>query len=317
MFDLNDAELAGMLVFLGVFLGIVAVGGLVLTFLYGDNRKAVERLRNLSPRGSSAEPPAPGAGGQALGSLLPMAGNLLLPGNRDQLAQLKTRLTQAGIYGPNAVKIFLGIKVFLMVLLPATAAAVPYALDLLSLERAIAIGVAACGAGMLTPSFWLDYQRERRKNDLRRAIPDVIDMLVLCMEAGVSLIAAFQRVCEELRVVHPGLAKELNIIQREIQLGLSIGDALMKFGDRCDIDEVRNLAQVIQQSERYGASSVKALRVHSESCRVERQQKAEEKAQKAAVKILFPTLLCIFPAIFIVILGPAAYQIASMFTKMQ
>jgi tight adherence protein C len=313
--ELNDADLVSMLVFLGVFLGTVGAGGLVLARLYGDNRKAVERLRNLSPTGKAG--PETAGGETALGGLLPRAGNLLLPSNRDQLAQLKTRLTQAGIYGPNSVKIFLGVKVLLMVLLPATAAVLPLVLELLTWERAVMIGGVACGVGMLTPSFWLDYQREARKNDLRRAIPDTIDMLVLCMEAGVSLIAAFQRVAEELRIVHPGLAKELNIIQREIQLGLSIGDALMKFGDRCDIDEVRNLATVIQQSERYGASSVKALRVHSESCRQERQQKAEEKAQKASVKILFPTLLCIFPAIFIVILGPAAYQIGSMFSKMR
>jgi tight adherence protein C len=109
----------------------------------------------------------------------------------------------------------------------------------------------------------------------------------------------------------------MNIVQREIQLGLSAGEAFKKLGDRCDLDEMRNLASVLLQSERFGASVVKALRIHADSCRLERQQRAEEMAQKAAVKILFPTLLCIFPAIFIVVLGPAAYQIANMFSQMK
>src|SRR5439155_20687801 len=110
---------------------------------------------------------------------------------------------------------------------------------------------------------------------------------------------------------------ELDIIQREMQMGLSCGEAMKKFAGRCDLEEVRNLASVLLQSERFGAGVVKALRIHADTARQERQQRAEEVAQKAAVKILFPTLLCIFPAIFIVILGPAAYQIAGMLSKMK
>src|SRR5262249_660115 len=109
----------------------------------------------------------------------------------------------------------------------------------------------------------------------------------------------------------------MNIVQREMQLGLTAGEALKKFGERCNLEEVRSLSSVLLQSERFGASVVKALRVHADSFRLERQQRAEEMAQKAAVKILFPTLVCIFPAIFIVILGPAARQIAGIFSGMR
>src|SRR5262249_42893053 len=170
--------------------------------------------------------------------------------------------------------------------------------------------VVALGVGMLTPSLWVDYQRKRRQAELRRALPDAVDMLVLCVEAGLSLRAAVQRGTAELQLPHPRLARAMDIQLREVQLGLSVGEAMQKFGERCGLDEVRELAAVLLQSERYGTASVKALRLHSETCRQQRQQRAEERAQKAAVKILFPTLLCIFPAIFIVILGPAAYQIA-------
>jgi tight adherence protein C len=155
----------------------------------------------------------------------------------------------------------------------------------------------------------------KRQQALRQALPDALDMLVLCLEGGVSMLSAFQRVTSEVQVVHPLLGYEMNIMQREIQLGLSTGEAWKKMGERCGLDDVRDLACVLLQSERFGASVVKALRTYAESWRLERQQHAEETAQKAAVKIIFPTLLCIFPAIFIVLLGPAAFQMAALFAK--
>jgi len=303
-----------MLVFLAVFLGTTGTGALVLYRLYGDNRKALARLRDLAPASKGGT--EAGVGEMAL-SALPKLGALMLPGNAEKLARLKARLTQAGIYGPNALSIFLGAQLILTFVLPLTAGVTPYLLDMLEWNYALMIGMMAGGIGLFTGSFWVDYQRNVRQNELRRALPDALDMLVLCMEAGVSMLAALQRVTAELQVAHPSLAREMNIVQREVQLGLSVGEAMKKFGERCELEEVRNLAAVILQSERFGAGSVKALRQHSDSCRLERQQKAEEKAQKAAVKILFPTLLCIFPAIFIVILGPAAYQIADAFSKMK
>jgi len=304
-----------MCVFLAVFLGTTGAGSLIVYRLYGDNRRALARLRDLGSGSKGAG--EPGGVGEMARSALPRVGALVLPGNAQQLAQLKARLTQAGIYGPNAVSIFLGAQVLLTLVLPLTAAVTPYGLGLLEWPQALEIGLLAGGVGLFTPSFWVDRQRNRRQNELRRALPDALDMLVLCMEAGVSLPAALQRVTTELQNAHPSLAREMNIVQREVQLGLSVGEAMKKFGERCEMEEMRNLASVLLQSERYGAGSVKTLRLHSESCRIERQQRAEEKAQKASVKILFPTLLCIFPAIFIVILGPAAYQIAAAFSRMK
>jgi tight adherence protein C len=179
------------------------------------------------------------------------------------------------------------------------------------------VGVVAAAVGVLTPSLWVDYRRKKHQADLRRALPDAIDMLVLYVEAGLSLSAALQRVTAELQIAHPALVREMNIIQREVQLGLSVGEAMRKFGDRCGLEEVRQLAAVLIQSERYGTASVKALRLHAERCQQDKQQRAEEKAHEAAVKVLFPTLLCISPALFVVILGPSAYQIAAMLARMK
>jgi tight adherence protein C len=151
--------------------------------------------------------------------------------------------------------------------------------------------------------------KANRQSIFRRALPDALDVLVICLEGGLSLPGSIRRVSHELRTTHPLLASELNIVQREIQLGRSAGESLHQMGLRTDLEEVRTLASVITQAERFGASLVKSLRVHADTLRQTRQQRAEEMAQKAAIKILFPTLLFIFPAIFVVILGPAAFQI--------
>jgi tight adherence protein C len=302
-----------LLVFVAVFAAALGLGRSLLLYLYGDQRRAVERLRDRAP---AARPEEPGLAA-LLRDLLPRVGTLVVPGDRARQARLKARMTQAGIYGPNAVTILLGAQLLLLLVLPVLAGLLPFSLGLLPRGTALLSALVAGGVGLLTPGLWVDYQRRKHQNDLRRALPDALDMLVLCVEAGLSLNAALQRVTAELQLAHASLARELTIVQREVQLGLSVGDALGKLGDRCGVAEVRQLAAVVQQSERYGTSSVKALRLHSEGCRVERQQQAEERARKAAVKIVFPTLLCIFPAIFVVIVGPAAYQIAGMLAKMR
>src|SRR5438067_1026350 len=138
-----------------------------------------------------------------------------------------------------------------------------------------------------------------------KAPADALDMLVLCIEGGLSMNAALQRITGELVHVHPALGEELTLVVQTVNLGLSVGEAVKQLGDRCGLEEVRDLASLLLQSERFGAGVAKTLRTHADSSRTDRQQRAEELAQKASVKILFPMLLFIFPAIFIVLLGPA------------
>ena len=152
---------------------------------------------------------------------------------------------------------------------------------------------------------------------IRRAIPEFLDVIVICLDAGLSFQAALQRVQGELAAAFPLFTFELNIVLQEVQLGMSTGEALQRFGERSDMEEVRSLAGVVVQSELYGASLTKAFHTHAKALRVKRTQAAEENGQKASVKILFPTILFIFPAIFIVILGPAMIQIYAMMAKMK
>lgn len=291
--------------------------GLVLAFFIWRNRdiwQTKARMRGLGtvPR----ERPAGNGFGKLLLSKLPDMGTPLLPTTEEQRSQLRQRLIEAGIYDRHALALMLGVKMLLMAV-PLILSMVLAVTGLLTPTRAMIAGIFGLGSGMIAPGLWLDYRKRARQTQLRRALPDALDMLVLCLEGGVSLTGALQRVTAELNSAHPLLGAEMDLVQREMLLGVSIGDGMQKLADRADLEEMRNLAAIIVQSERFGTSVVKALRIHADTLRQQRQQRAEEMAQKAAVKILFPTLLCIFPAIFIVILGPAAFQILAIFSRMK
>jgi tight adherence protein C len=311
----------GIFAFLAVFAGI-AVSGYVL-FVRGLGRRgAASRLRELAE--SPSPPTAPATGGlvPAVLELLARVGSV----RAAPAAELRRKCLNAGFFHAKAPTIFVGTQVLLVLVLAGAGAlaalwTVPGAPKGAALTtappwgRAGLFAATGAGLGLVLPSSWLSAQVRRRQRRLLNAFPDVLDMLVLCLEGGVTINAAIQQVNEELQTVHPVLALEMNIVEREIQLGLSPAAALRRFGDRCGLSDVRDLGTVLLQSERYGASITKTLRNFVEAARLDRQQKAEEMAQKAAVKILFPTMLCIFPAIFIVVLGPAAFQLSVLFNR--
>ena len=279
---------------------------LVFTLVSGRNSRLDARLDDLSGRGDSH--PEPDAMAAFARTALPRMGTALVPTDEEERTLLKTRLIHAGFYGRQAMPIFLGVKMLLMVA-PALVGLAAGMVGLTTVQYGV-IGGACLGIlGMIGPSFWLDNMKAKRQSRFRRALPDALDVLVICLEGGLSMPGALRRISGELRAAHPELAAELNVVQREVQLGRSTGDALQQMGIRTDLEEVRSLASVITQSEKFGASLVKSLRVHAETLREKRKQRAEEMAAKAATKVLFPTLLFIFPAIFVVILGPAAFQI--------
>jgi tight adherence protein C len=229
--------------------------------------------------------------------------------------KLGERLVQAGLYKRNSVAFFYLTQAALggiPVLIGFAAATLGYT----TMPAALLFGAMTGIAGIVVPGFWLDAQKRKRQTAMRRALPDALDLLVICVEAGLSLPAALVRITKELRTAYPMLALEMMIVHREIQLGHTTGEALKRFGDRFDLEEVRSLSSVIRQAERFGASIVTAIRVHAETLRHERMEQARERAQKAAVKLLFPTVLCIFPAMFVVILGPAVYDIMELFENL-
>lgn len=241
---------------------------------------------------------------------------LMLPSEQEGRKALGDRLVQAGLYRRHSAGFYLTTK-FLLMGAPIGIGLGAAFLGLAPLSHALLAGALAGVFGTIAPSFWLDVQKSKRQTDLNRSLPDALDIVVICVEAGLTLPAALKRVADELRGAHPMLAGELTIVQREIQMGCTTGQAMRRFADRFDVEELRSLASLIQQSEKFGSSVTKALKVYSETLRQKRMFAAEERAQKAMVKILFPTLLLIFPALFVVIIGPAFFDIAVMFDGME
>lgn len=249
-------------------------------------------------------------------SWLRQLGAPLVPGDEQSQTRLRTRLIHAGFYGRNALFIFLGVKM-LFILAPVAAGLLAGVTQLTTFPNGILYGLLGASFGMVLPNFWLDGRKKKRQTVLRTSLPDALDMTVVCLRGGLSLQGALQRVTGELAMAHPELAAEFTINQREIQLGRSTGEAMRHFAERCDLEEINSLAGVILQAERLGASAVQALRVHAETLRLKRLQRAEELAHTAGTKMVFPTILCIFPAILIVVIGPAAFQIADLFSNMK
>lgn len=245
-------------------------------------------------------------------SALPKMGKIIVPEDEAERTKLRARLVHAGLYHRQAMHIFLGVKLFLLGL--ATIVGIGLTTTkILPVSKALPISMVLFLAGMVGPSFWLDRRKKARQTILRRGLPDALDVLIICQEGGLSLQAGLKRVADELRSAHPALGAELKIVDREIQLGKSPGEALQHFAQRTDLEEALSLASVVGQSERFGASLVKSLRSHSDTLRIKRKQKAEEKAQKASTMILIPTLLFIFPAVFVVLLAPAVFQVMKIF----
>ena len=287
---------------------------LVVLILSDRNRRLEARVQNLSDEGRT---PTQTKSVSAFAKItLPKIARPLLPENQQERSLLRSRLVHAGYYGRTAMGIFLGIKMLLLIAPPLLALAAVLSNVVTPLMGAL-LGLMGGCIGLLAPGMWLDWQKRNRQTNLRRALPDALDVTVICLEGGLSLQGGFQRVATSLGSAHPLLASEMAIIQREIQLGRSTGDALRQFAERSDLEEVRSLASVVLQAERLGASIVKTLRVHAETLRVKRLQRAEELAHMAGTKMVFPTLLCIFPAILFVVAGPAAIHIVELFASMK
>jgi tight adherence protein C len=222
---------------------------------------------------------------------------------------VQQRLVKAGYDGPIAPLVYSMVRTGVLILLPILAFIL---LPKTSFAKVL-IGVAAGGMiGLMLPPFVLLRLEARRQERIRRSLPDALDLLVVCVEAGISLDAAILRVAKDLLLVHPELAGELMVVSRKTNAGMTREDALRGLWDRTGVDEVRALVASLLQSEKWGSSSARVLRVSSETLRRKRRQTAERKAATAPLKMIVPMAIFIFPALFIVILGPAVVQIISV-----
>ncbi|MGH9615294.1 MAG: type II secretion system F family protein [Acidobacteriaceae bacterium] len=232
----------------------------------------------------------------------------LLPKSPAEVSVTQKRLIRAGYRSENAVKTFYGAKVLLPLVFCVLLTVTGIAQHNLLIFYALGLGL-----GFLLPDFWLGRRISIRQAKIRQGLPDVLDLLVICIEAGQSIDQATVRTAEELRKAQPAITDELSLVVLEQRAGRARGEAWRHFADRTDVESVRNLVSVLVQSEQFGTSAAKTLRVHADTLRTHRRQTIEEQAAKTTVKLVFPLVFFIFPSIFVVTIGPAMIIIIQNF----
>lgn len=246
-----------------------------------------------------------------LHALLTRLGEVNKPSNESEVSAIREALMTAGYRHAQAPILFMGAKLLMSILTFGVVAITPA--KLLGFPTAttqLMLYVGAASAGYFLPMLWLNHAISRRKEKILEAFPDALDLMVVCVEAGLGLDAAISRVSSEIRFAHKELSEEFNLVSLELRTGLSRIEALKNLSRRIDLEEVSSLVALLVQTDKFGTSVGQALRVHSDAMRVNRQLRAEELAAKLPVKLLFPLVFFIFPSLFVVVLGPAVVKIA-------
>jgi tight adherence protein C len=235
----------------------------------------------------------------------------VLPKSQAEVSVVKQRLIRAGLRKESTIKVYYGSQI--VVPLALCAAALVTGLGSLSPFFVYAV---ALGLGYMAPTFWLDQMIKKRQKKIRRGLPDVLDLLVICIEAGLSLDQGTVRTSEELAHAQPELCDELHVVVLEQRAGRPRQDTWKHLAERTDVDCVRNLVSMLVQAEQFGTSIGKTLRTHSDTLRTQRIQQVEEQAAKTTIKLIFPLVLFIFPSLFLVVLGPAAIIMMESFKSL-
>jgi tight adherence protein C len=224
------------------------------------------------------------------------------PQSPSEMGKLQRRLTTAGFRSHEAIAVFFGIRLGCALLIFALLATP------IIVHPNLVLALAGCGLGYLLPSMMLGRLAKRRQHRIRLGLADALDLLVVSVEAGLGLDQAIQRVGEELDFAHPDLSDELRLINLELRAGKARPEALRNLADRTGVDDVSSLVAMLVQTDKFGTSIAQSLRVHSETLRTKRRQRAEEASAKLGAKMVFPLVFCIFPAILVVTIGPAAIK---------
>lgn len=243
-------------------------------------------------------------------NLLRRFGNLSRPKGEGEMTRLEKTLASAGYRKRNVVLVYLGTKALLALLFPGIFLIVKtFSGAYFSPLAFIFLLVLCATAGFYLPDAWLRIALAARRERILRGFPDALDLLIVCVESGMSLDAAITRVGEEMKLSNKDISDEFKLLNLEMRAGKTRREALRNFSLRSGLEEVNNLVTLLIQTDKFGTSVAQALRVHSDSIRVRRYHKAEELAAKMPVKLLFPLIICIFPSLFLVILGPALIQV--------
>ncbi len=237
----------------------------------------------------------------------------ILPQEEIERSKISARMVHAGFRSPTAIQTYFSIKIVAAIVLPVLFLFGARWFPELSPGRELVGALVMSAAGLGIPSMVLDRLLENRLKKLRHGFPDALDMLVVCVEAGLGLSQAIQRVADELTVSHPELATELALVNAEIRAGVDRVVALKNLAERTGLDDIKGLVSLLVQTLRFGTSVAESLRVYSEEFRDKRTQRAEEQAAKMATKLIFPLIFFMFPGFFVIAIGPAVIGLIQVF----
>jgi len=282
------------------FICVALFSHLALSQLFSWTTPERKRLRDLEPASTGVlrddtqlvEAPIPG-----LRQL-----SKAMPKSPQELGRLRRRLGAAGYHDLRAAIYFSAAR------FAGPCAGAALAFVIFGFDSFLMI-VAGAGIGYFLPVFWLKRKIKARQKAIENGLPDALDLLIVCIEAGSSLDQAVVKASDELEITHPAVAYELRLITTEIRAGKPRLEAFRNFADRTEVPDVRSLVAMLVQTDRFGTSVAQALRIHAETSRTKRRQRAEERAAKVGVKLVFPLVLCIFPSLYVVILGPLAIAV--------
>jgi tight adherence protein C len=270
----------------------------------GDKSPVAARLRQLRASGTASisygrKPPVLLKLVAAVGGFMPSS---------DGTDALRTGLVRAGYRGAEAPLVFMGAKLLLAAAVPITWSTGSYMMGQ-SMGGALSWSILLAVIGFYIPTWVLAVKQRSRHDEIQTALPDGLDLMVVCVEAGLGMGAAIQRVGHELHLASPSLSQELLLVNHEMQTGISRTDALRNLAERTGVEDIYSLVAMLIQTDRLGTSVAQSLRSHAESMRTKRRQRAEQMARKASIKLAFPLVFLIFPALLVVILGPAGIQL--------
>ncbi|MBL6986553.1 MAG: type II secretion system F family protein [Methylobacter sp.] len=242
--------------------------------------------------------------------------HVVLPHNRDLQKSTADRLARAGYRSPNSLVIYYFIRLFSMVALPLLVLLTYPLFPKIEPDKIFFCAAIAGMLGMIVPSYYLDKKTARQQRSLRNGLPDAIDLLVVCTEAGLGLNAAILRVAQVIFEIHPALAEELLMVTAEMRAGVDRTQAMSNLARRTGLEDIKGLITVLTQSMRFGTSISQTLRIYSEEFRDKRMQKADEEAAKLGTKMIFPLIFCVMPGFFIIAMGPAVIKAIAVFSNM-
>ncbi len=296
------------------FIAIMALGWVVADMLNGNSTRSESRLdalRQQTDPTAAAATSAKDKMTRLLESASPAMSEAMKPKNEKDVDKLRVKLNSAGLRSDSAIPMFYSAKA-LFGGLGLVLGGVGSLIGSFSFSALVGCGVVLFLFYMI-PNIYVGLKARKRKDSIFLGLPDALDLMVVCVEAGLGLDQAMRRVADELKKSHRTIAEEFELCNTQLQMGSTRETVLTDLGERNGVDDLKTLSSVIIQVDKFGTSVGKALRTQSESMRVRRRQIAEEKAAKTAVTLIFPLVLFIFPGIFIVLVGPAAIKVMNDF----